>query len=184
VRDHRARRGCTGQHLRRGCCWSASPITMAAAGTPPPSAAARYRPRRRSARHTPPRAPPVPGRQRQPGQHPYRPVRAQHRIGQLEQLIPPAGQAPVELAPEPRQRPPRPACFPQLLAIIPDLCHTGTHGHLFHRNCVRAQHDSKRWPPAATTPRQANQTPAQSANPEVKTQAIGTIKKNRRQCRW
>jgi len=41
--------------------------------------------------------------QRQPGQRPDRPVRAQHRIGQLEQLITARGQAGMKLQPEPRQ---------------------------------------------------------------------------------
>jgi hypothetical protein len=44
------------------------------------------------------------GGQRQRRQHPHRPVRAQHRIGQLEQRIRPARQAPVQLAAEGRQQ--------------------------------------------------------------------------------
>jgi len=47
--------------------------------------------------------PPVLRDQRQPGQRPHRPVRAQHRIGQLEQLIRAGGQAGTEICPEPRQ---------------------------------------------------------------------------------
>jgi hypothetical protein len=46
---------------------------------------------------------PVLRRQRQPGQVPDRPVRAQHRISQFRQLISPRGQARMEIAPEPRQ---------------------------------------------------------------------------------
>jgi hypothetical protein len=41
--------------------------------------------------------------QRQPRQAPDRPVRAQHRVGQLAQLIGAGGQASVEIQPEPRQ---------------------------------------------------------------------------------
>ena len=48
-------------------------------------------------------AAPVLRGQRQPGQVPDRPVRAQHRIGQLEQLIRAGGQAGMEIQPEPRQ---------------------------------------------------------------------------------
>src|SRR5450755_3953892 len=46
---------------------------------------------------------PVLRRQRQRGQVPDRPVRAQHRIGQLAQLISPGGQAGMKIGPEPRQ---------------------------------------------------------------------------------
>ena len=45
--------------------------------------------------------------QRQLDQRPHRPVRAQHRVGQLEQRIRPRGQRGVELLPEPRQLPER-----------------------------------------------------------------------------
>jgi hypothetical protein len=45
----------------------------------------------------------VPRRQRQPSQVPDRPVRAQHRVSQFEQLIGAGGQAGMEIAPEPRQ---------------------------------------------------------------------------------
>jgi len=48
-------------------------------------------------------AAPVPRRQRQAGQVPDRPVRAQHRVGQFEQLIGAGGQAGMEIAPELRQ---------------------------------------------------------------------------------
>jgi hypothetical protein len=41
--------------------------------------------------------------QRQPGQGPHRPIRAEHRVGQLEQLIIASGQALVKLTPELRQ---------------------------------------------------------------------------------
>jgi hypothetical protein len=37
----------------------------------------------------------------------HRAIRAQHRVGQLEQRIRPRGQAPVELLPESRQLPER-----------------------------------------------------------------------------
>jgi hypothetical protein len=46
---------------------------------------------------------PVLRRQRQARQRPDRPVRAQHRLGQLEQRICPRVQAPVERLPEPGQ---------------------------------------------------------------------------------
>jgi len=48
-------------------------------------------------------AAPVPGGQRQARQRPHRPVRTQHRIGQLEQLITTSGQAGTQIRPEPRQ---------------------------------------------------------------------------------
>ena len=48
-------------------------------------------------------AAPVLRGQRQPGQRLHRPVRAQHRIGQLEQLITARGQAGMKIQPEPRQ---------------------------------------------------------------------------------
>jgi hypothetical protein len=48
-------------------------------------------------------AAPVLRHQRQPGQVPDRPVRAQHRISQPRQLISPRGQAGMEIPPEPRQ---------------------------------------------------------------------------------
>jgi hypothetical protein len=41
------------------------------------------------------------GHQRQPGQRPHRPIRAQHRIGQLEQRVRPPVQALVEVVPNP-----------------------------------------------------------------------------------
>jgi hypothetical protein len=50
-------------------------------------------------------ATPVLRHQQQARQHPGRPVRAQHHIGQLKQRIRPAGQAPVQLAAEARQQP-------------------------------------------------------------------------------
>jgi hypothetical protein len=46
---------------------------------------------------------PVPGHQRQPRQIPDRPIRAQHRIRKLTQLVSAGGQAGVEIPPEPRQ---------------------------------------------------------------------------------
>jgi hypothetical protein len=48
-------------------------------------------------------AAPVLQDQRQPSQVPDRPVRAQHRIGQLRQLIRAGHQAGMEIHPEPRQ---------------------------------------------------------------------------------
>jgi len=53
-------------------------------------------------------ATPVLRRQRQPGQRLYRPVCAQHRVRQLEDLVPAGGQAGMELPAEPRQRGERP----------------------------------------------------------------------------
>ncbi|GIF09310.1 hypothetical protein Asi03nite_68480 [Actinoplanes siamensis] len=47
---------------------------------------------------------PVLGRQRQIDQRFDRPVRAQHRVGQLEQRIRPRVQTPVDLLPESRQQ--------------------------------------------------------------------------------
>ena len=116
--------------------------------------------------------PAVPGHQRQPGQHPHRPVRAQHRISQLEQLITPRGQAPVQLPAEPRQHPPRVPCFQQVLAVIPDLCHTGSHGRRLHRKCVRCT----RWYAVAAcchnhTTGERNPWPLTAV--EVKRQVIG-----------
>jgi hypothetical protein len=46
---------------------------------------------------------PVLGGQRQPSQGPHRPVRAQHRIGELGHLIGAGAQARMEIQPEPRQ---------------------------------------------------------------------------------
>jgi hypothetical protein len=76
------------------------------------------RPRQRQGRHRPAQpadgepamidrviqravAAPVLRGQRQPGQRLHRPIRAQHRIGQLEQLITARGQAGMEIQPEP-----------------------------------------------------------------------------------
>jgi hypothetical protein len=44
--------------------------------------------------------PPVLRRQRQPGQGPDLPVRAEHRVGQLEQRVAPRGQALIQISPE------------------------------------------------------------------------------------
>ena len=48
-------------------------------------------------------ATPVLRHQRQAGQAPHRPARAQHRIRKLAQLVSAGGQAGMEICPEPRQ---------------------------------------------------------------------------------
>jgi hypothetical protein len=77
-----------------------------------------------------------------PRQRPHRPVRAQHRVGELEQRVGSGGQARVQLAAEPRQRPSRVTAVrpgtprrpagrlcPPLLDRLGRQGHTERHGH-------------------------------------------------------
>jgi hypothetical protein len=77
------------------------------AGTGGPAAAGRSASGRSSARHTPRRGAAALPRQRQLHGHVYPVLLAQHRIGQLEQCIPGACRASVQLAAEPRPTRPR-----------------------------------------------------------------------------
>jgi hypothetical protein len=96
--------------------------------------------------------------QRQRRQHPHRPVRAQHRIGQLEQRIGPRRQAPVQVAAEGRQH--ATGLISARRALDPRLepRHTERHGHrLIFKFCGRNPKMMTRWPSAITATRRTNQ---------------------------
>src|SRR3954466_11308526 len=78
----------------------------------------------------------------QPGQRLRRPLGAQERVEQLEQLIGAPPQAPEELAAEPIQLPHRPA-----LVSPADPVHTVPHGHRRSPWSV-ATRRIQRWPPS------------------------------------
>src|SRR5258707_1318995 len=94
------------------------------------------------------------GRQRQPHEGSYRPLGAQHRVGQLEQLITAGGEAAMQLPAEGAEplACPSPAIVRLWLDSCPGPRHTpGSPGALLHRGPLRTAHARR----PRTRPKQA-----------------------------